>query len=234
MIRKSGYRFSERSCSTKDLERDDDLTFAIARCRAYPPSAWRRAQRALAPLPASGPWPFSAPENQVTRDGPGKGFRMNPQPNGAETVDQDEVARFSRLAGAVVGPARADGGTCTSSIRSGLPISATARPSISAAIRSASIASPGLRFLDIGCGGGILSRAAGAARRVGGRRRSFGKAISRWPGITPRSRASRSTIATRPRRRWPRPAKRSTSCSPWKWSSMSPMSACSSSSRRRW
>ena len=54
---------------------------------------------ALAPPRASGPWPFSAPENQVTRDALGKGFRMNPQPNGAETVDQDEVARFSRLAG---------------------------------------------------------------------------------------------------------------------------------------
>src|SRR5208337_5140905 len=69
------------------------------RCRAYPPSAWQRVQRAVAPLAASGPWPFSAAENPVTRGASGTGFRMNPQPNGAETVDQDEVARFSRLAG---------------------------------------------------------------------------------------------------------------------------------------
>src|SRR5271165_1055447 len=69
------------------------------RCGAYPPSAWQRAQRAVAPLAASGPWPFSAPENPATSDASGAGFRMNPQPNGAETVDPDEVARFSQLAG---------------------------------------------------------------------------------------------------------------------------------------
>jgi 2-polyprenyl-6-hydroxyphenyl methylase/3-demethylubiquinone-9 3-methyltransferase len=80
---------------------------------------------------------------------------MNPQPNGAETVDQDEVARFSRLAGEWWDPHG--------------PMAALHKfnPVRLAYIRDRtaehfgrdpkSLGSlAGLRFLDIGCGAGIL------------------------------------------------------------------------------
>jgi 2-polyprenyl-6-hydroxyphenyl methylase / 3-demethylubiquinone-9 3-methyltransferase len=80
---------------------------------------------------------------------------MNPQPNGAETVDPDEVARFSRLAGEWWDPHG--------------PMAALHKfnPVRLAYVRDRtaehfgrdpkSLASlSGLRFLDIGCGGGIL------------------------------------------------------------------------------
>jgi 2-polyprenyl-6-hydroxyphenyl methylase/3-demethylubiquinone-9 3-methyltransferase len=80
---------------------------------------------------------------------------MNPQANGAETVDPDEVARFSRLAGEWWDPHG--------------PMAALHKfnPVRLAYVRDRtaehfgrdpkSLASlSGLRFLDIGCGGGIL------------------------------------------------------------------------------
>jgi 2-polyprenyl-6-hydroxyphenyl methylase / 3-demethylubiquinone-9 3-methyltransferase len=80
---------------------------------------------------------------------------MNPQPNGAETVDPDEVTRFSRLAGQWWDPHG--------------PMAALHKfnPVRLAYVRDRtaehfgrdpkSLASlSGLRFLDIGCGGGIL------------------------------------------------------------------------------
>jgi len=80
---------------------------------------------------------------------------MNPQPNGAETVDQDEVARFSRLAGDWWDP------------RGPMAALHKFNPVRLAYIRDRtaehfgrdpkSLGSlSGLRFLDIGCGGGIL------------------------------------------------------------------------------
>ena len=99
---------------------------------------------------------------------------MNPQPNGAETVDHDEVARFSRLAGS--------GGTrtgrwrlCTNSIRSGWLTSAIARPSISAAIRSEPRQPRGLAFPRYRMRWRHPVRAVGPARRRGGRGRSVGR-----------------------------------------------------------
>jgi 2-polyprenyl-6-hydroxyphenyl methylase / 3-demethylubiquinone-9 3-methyltransferase len=81
---------------------------------------------------------------------------MNPHPNGAETVDRDEVARFSRLAGEWWDP------------RGPMAALHKFNPVRLAYIRDraaahfgrepASLGSlAGLRFLDIGCGGGILS-----------------------------------------------------------------------------
>ena len=81
----------------------------------------------------------------------------------------------------------------------------------------------GLRILDIGCGGGILSRAAGAARRRRGRAPILRRPISRRRSCTPRRRTSRSTTAAPPRRSWRRPANTSTSCWRWRWSSTWPM-----------
>ncbi len=68
-------------------------------------------------------------------------------------------------------------------------------------------------------------RTAGAARRGGGRGRSLGQQYRGRASATPCSRGSRSITATPAPRRWRRPAKVSTWCSPWKWSSTSPMSA---------
>ena len=64
----------------------------------------------------------------------------------------------------------------------------------------------GLRILDIGCGGGILSRAAGAARRARWSAPIRRRPTSRRRSCTPRSPGSRSTIAPPPPRRWPTPA----------------------------
>src|SRR6185312_308438 len=109
----------------------------------------------FAPLAVRGPWPFSARQNRVTRGAEGQALVMNPQANGAETVDPDEVARFSRLAGEWWDPHG--------------PMAALHKfnPVRLAYVRDRtaehfgrdpkSLASlSGLRFLDIGCGGGIL------------------------------------------------------------------------------
>ncbi|HWW34536.1 MAG TPA: bifunctional 2-polyprenyl-6-hydroxyphenol methylase/3-demethylubiquinol 3-O-methyltransferase UbiG [Xanthobacteraceae bacterium] len=80
---------------------------------------------------------------------------MNPQPNGAETVDQDEVARFSRLAGEWWDP---HGPMAT--LHKFNPVRLTYIRDRTAehfdrdpkTLDSLS----GLRFLDIGCGAGIL------------------------------------------------------------------------------
>jgi 2-polyprenyl-6-hydroxyphenyl methylase / 3-demethylubiquinone-9 3-methyltransferase len=80
---------------------------------------------------------------------------MNPQPNGAETVDQDEVARFSRLAGEWWDP------------RGPMATLHKFNPVRLAYIRDRTAehfgrdpksldSLSGLRFLDIGCGAGIL------------------------------------------------------------------------------
>ena len=113
---------------------------------------------------------------------------MNPQPNGAETVDQDEVARFSRLAGEWWDP---HGPMAT--LHKFNPVRLTYIRDRTAehfgrdpkSLDSLS----GLRFLDIGCGGRHPVRAAGAARRVGGRGRSFARRTLRWRRPTPRRRA---------------------------------------------
>ena len=89
---------------------------------------------------------------------------MDRATNGAGTVDQDEVARFSRLAGQWWDP------------RGPMAALHKFNPVRLAYIRDRAAehfgrdpkrldSLAGLRILDIGCGGGILSRAAGAARR---------------------------------------------------------------------
>jgi 2-polyprenyl-6-hydroxyphenyl methylase / 3-demethylubiquinone-9 3-methyltransferase len=80
---------------------------------------------------------------------------MNPQPNGAETVDQDEVARFSRLAGEWWDP---HGPMATlhkfNPVRLAYIRDRTAEH-FGRDPKSLDSLS-GLRFLDIGCGAGIL------------------------------------------------------------------------------
>jgi 2-polyprenyl-6-hydroxyphenyl methylase/3-demethylubiquinone-9 3-methyltransferase len=80
---------------------------------------------------------------------------MNPQPNGAETVDQDEVARFSRLAGEWWDP---HGPMATlhkfNPVRLAYIRDRTAEH-FGRDPKSLDGLS-GLRFLDIGCGAGIL------------------------------------------------------------------------------
>jgi len=80
---------------------------------------------------------------------------MNPQPNGAETVDQDEVARFSRLAGEWWDP---HGPMATlhkfNPVRLAYIRDRTAEHFDRDPKTLDSLS--GLRFLDIGCGAGIL------------------------------------------------------------------------------
>ena len=80
---------------------------------------------------------------------------MNPQPNGVETVDQDEVARFSRLAGEWWDP---HGPMATlhkfNPVRLGY-IRDRAAEHFGRDPKSLGSLS-GLRFLDVGCGAGIL------------------------------------------------------------------------------
>jgi len=80
---------------------------------------------------------------------------MNPQPNGAETVDQDEVARFSRLAGEWWDP---HGPMAT--LHKFNPVRLTYIRDRTAEHFGSDPKSldslSGLRFLDIGCGAGIL------------------------------------------------------------------------------
>src|ERR1700729_3188226 len=81
---------------------------------------------------------------------------MNPHRNGAETVDRDEVARFSRLAGQwwdARGPMAAL--HKFNPVRLAYIRDRAAGHFQRDAKRLDSLA--GLRILDIGCGGGILS-----------------------------------------------------------------------------
>ena len=101
----------------------------------------------------------------------------------------------------MVGCARADGARCTSSIRCGSPISATARRSISTAMPSGSIASPACASsISAAAAAFSPSRWRGSARRWSAPIRR--QATSRWRSITRRRPGLRSTIAARRRRRW--------------------------------
>ena len=74
----------------------------------------------------------------------------------------------------------------------------------------------GLRVLDIGCGGGLLTE---PMARLGAdvRRAPTPPAPISKPQRATRSKAAcRSTIARRRRSRWPRRARPSTWCSPWR------------------
>ena len=75
-------------------------------------------------------------------------------------------------------------------------------------------------------------RAVHPARRAGDRRRSVRHQHRRRQAACRQGRICRSTIAAPPSRRWTC-ANASTSCWRWKWSSMSAMSACSSTAARR-
>ena len=94
------------------------------------------------------------------------------------TVDPAEVERFSALAAEWWDP---HGKMALlhkfNPVRLGYIREAAAGTSTAIAKRLDAL--KGLRILDIGCGGGILSRAAGAARRRRGRRRSGATPISR-------------------------------------------------------
>jgi 2-polyprenyl-6-hydroxyphenyl methylase/3-demethylubiquinone-9 3-methyltransferase len=80
---------------------------------------------------------------------------MDPDPIGAETVDQDEVARFSRLAGAWWDPRGPMAPLHKfNPVRLGYIRDQTAAHFARDPRNLNSLA--GLRFLDIGCGGGIL------------------------------------------------------------------------------
>ncbi len=69
----------------------------------------------------------------------------------------------------------------------------------------------GLRFLDIGCGGGLrASRWRGLAPKWSASTRR--KTTSRWPGCMQPNRRLRSTTARRRPRNWRTPAKNSTLC----------------------
>ena len=84
----------------------------------------------------------------------------------------------------------------------------------------------GLRVLDIGCGGGLLSEpmARMGADVVGADPSEKNIGIASTHAGSP---ASRSIIARSPPSSWPKPARPSTSSSTWKWSNMSPTSSSS-------
>jgi len=157
---------------------------------------------------------------------------MDPHPTGAETVDQAEVARFSRLAAEWWDP------------RGPMAALHKFNPVRLAYIRDRAAerfgrdarsldSLAGLRLLDIGCGGGILCE---PLARLGAS--VLGVDPSAENIAVARAHAARSGLpsitAIRPPKRWPKQAKRSTSFLPWKWSSMSPMSASSSDAPPPW
>ena len=137
------------------------------------------------------------------------------------TIDEAEVARFSALAETWWDP------------RGKMAVLHKFNPVRLAYIRDAACKRfernpkqldclKGLRILDIGCGGGILSEPLARLGANGHRRRSGGEEHRGREAARRAMRASRSTIAPPPRRRWPTRASASTSCWRWKWSSTSP------------
>ena len=157
---------------------------------------------------------------------------MDREQEAAGTIDASEVASFSRLAGQWWDPRGPMGALHKlNPVRLGYIRDRAAEHFGRDPKRLDSLA--GLRVLDIGCGGGVLSEPL--AR--------LGAAVV---GIDPaqeniavaRQHATQSGLAVitapPPRRRWSRPAKPSTWFLPWKSSSMSPISACSSRFAPRW
>ena len=111
---------------------------------------------------------------------------MDRQPTSAGTIDEGEVARFSRLAGqwwdprGPMAPLHKFNPVRLAYVRDRTAAHFDRDPK-----RLDSLA--GLRILDIGCGGGVLSnRWRGSARRSPGPIRR--RATSRSPSFTPRSR----------------------------------------------
>ena len=144
------------------------------------------------------------------------------------TVDENEVARFSRARRRVVEPARAAGARCTRSIRCGSPYITRPRGGAFRPRPEAARQPRRAALLDIGCGGGLLceplARLGAAVIGADPRPRT-----SRWRSLHAEQTRRRRRLSQRPPpRSWRKPAKISTSCSPWKWSSTSPTSACSS------
>ena len=94
--------------------------------------------------------------------------------------------------------------------------------------------SGGLRLLDIGCGGGLDLRAAGAPGRAGhrarpGDREHRSRAPARCrPGAWP------STTARRASRTWQRQGARSTPWCAWRWSSTCPSRRLPEGAAPRW
>ena len=128
----------------------------------------------------------------------------------------------------MVEPEPANSARCTSSIRCASPISATRSPRISAAIRTR-------RARSRACASSTSAAAAGccASRWRGSAPTSSAPTRRRPTSRSPRLHAGGSRRRDRlPRHRrprsWPTPAKSSTWCSTWKWSSTSPTSVCSS------
>ena len=149
------------------------------------------------------------------------------------TIDPDEVERFSRLAGQWWDPHGPMAALHKfNPVRLGYIRDIAAAHFGRDAKRLGSLA--GLRLLDIGCGGGLLCEplARLGAAVVGAdpseQQHCGGAAPCRAVGLNDR------LPQGQPPRRWQRPVKPSTLFSPWKWSSMSPTSACSSMLRRRW
>ena len=112
-------------------------------------------------------------------------------------MDPEEVARFSALANRMVEPARQDGPAAQVQSGAASATSAT-RPRLrfEPRRRSGSISLKGLRILDIGCGGGVLSE-----------RRWPGSWRRRWPGADP---SEPSNIAAAKEHPPPKPISRST------------------------
>ena len=144
--------------------------------------------------------------------------RQEPQwqaaPVQSPTVDQAEVARFSALA--EWWDPRGKTGRCTSSIRCGIGY---IRDQVASAFgRDAKRLDclAGLRILDIGCGGGMLSEplARLGAAVVGADPAAANIEVAQTARRAERPR--RSTTAAPPRRNWQMPASDSTWCWPWR------------------
>ena len=143
---------------------------------------------------------------------------MDGQQGSAGTIDEDEVARFSRLAGQWWDPRGP-----MAALHKFNPVRlAYIRDRLAAhfdrdAKRLDSLA--GLRLLDIGCGGGILSEplARLGAAVVGADPSERNIAVAQQHAA---AQGLLSITATPAPRRSLRPGNALTRCSPWKWSSM--------------